>query len=53
MPITFELPMSPQLQEIDIVLHKATDEIVSLGMSTSSEFFDQITYTKGMQELER
>ncbi|KAI8537151.1 hypothetical protein RHMOL_Rhmol09G0003400 [Rhododendron molle] len=53
MPITFELPMSSQLQEIDIVLHKATDEIVSVGMSTSSEFFDQITYTKGMQELER
>ncbi|XP_058183906.1 inositol 1,3,4-trisphosphate 5/6-kinase 4 [Rhododendron vialii] len=53
MPITFELPMSSQLQEIDIVLHKATDEIVSVGMSSSSEFFDQITYTKGMQELER
>lgn len=53
MPITFELPIASQLQEIDVVLHKATDEIVSVGMSTSSEFFDQITYTKGMQELER
>ncbi|KAL7176682.1 hypothetical protein ACSBR2_030098 [Camellia fascicularis] len=53
MPITFELPISSQLQEIDIVLHKATDEIVSIEMSTYSECFDKITYTTGMQELER
>ncbi|XP_028102800.1 inositol 1,3,4-trisphosphate 5/6-kinase 4 isoform X2 [Camellia sinensis] len=53
MPITFELPLSSQLQEIDIVLHKATDEIVSIEMSTSSECFDKITYTTGMHELER
>ncbi|CAL5414255.1 unnamed protein product [Camellia sinensis] len=52
MPITFELPLSSQLQEIDIVLHKATDEIVSIEMSTSSECFDKITYTTGMHELE-
>ncbi|CAL5348157.1 unnamed protein product [Camellia sinensis] len=53
MPITFELPLSSQLQEIDIVLHKATDEIVSIEMTTSSECFDKITYTTGMHELER
>ncbi|PSS35763.1 Inositol 1,3,4-trisphosphate 5/6-kinase [Actinidia chinensis var. chinensis] len=52
-PITFEFPISSQLQEIDVVLHKATDEIVSVEMSTSSEFFDKITFTRGMQELER
>ncbi|KAL6971843.1 Inositol 1,3,4-trisphosphate 5/6-kinase 4, partial [Sarracenia purpurea var. burkii] len=51
MPITFELSISLQFQEIDIVHHKATDEIVSIEMSTSSEFFDRITYSKGMQEL--
>ncbi|KAL6952405.1 inositol-1,3,4-trisphosphate 5,6-kinase [Sarracenia purpurea var. burkii] len=51
MPITFELSISSQFQEIDIVLHKATDEIVSIEMSTSSEFFDRITYSKGIQEL--
>ncbi|KAF5942239.1 hypothetical protein HYC85_019881 [Camellia sinensis] len=48
-----KLPLSSQLQEIDIVLHKATDEIVSIEMSTSSECFDKITYTTGMHELER
>ncbi|KAL6972457.1 inositol-1,3,4-trisphosphate 5,6-kinase, partial [Sarracenia purpurea var. burkii] len=51
MPITFELSISLQFQQIDIVLHKATDEIVSIEICTSSEFFDRITYSKGMQEL--
>ncbi|XAR71505.1 Inositol-1,3,4-trisphosphate 5/6-kinase [Bertholletia excelsa] len=53
MPITFELCISSQLQDVDVVLHKATDEIVSIEMNTSSEFVDKITYTRGMQELER
>uniref|UniRef100_A0A5B7C3D0 Putative inositol-tetrakisphosphate 1-kinase 4 n=1 Tax=Davidia involucrata TaxID=16924 RepID=A0A5B7C3D0_DAVIN len=53
LPLTFELPMSSQLQEVDIVLHKATDEIISIEMSKSSEFSNKITYTRGMQELER
>ena len=35
--ITFEFPISCQLQEIDIVLHKATDEIVSFEKSASSK----------------
>ncbi|XP_059655707.1 inositol 1,3,4-trisphosphate 5/6-kinase 4 isoform X2 [Cornus florida] len=53
MPLTFELTMSSQLQEVDIVLHKATDEIVSVEMSNSSEFINKVTYTRGMQELAR
>ena len=31
MPLTFELPLSPQLQEVDVVLHKSIDEIISLN----------------------
>lgn len=53
LPLTFELPLSPQLQEVDIVLHKATDEIMSIDLSDSTEFPNKITYTNGMQELKR
>ncbi|XP_015879508.1 inositol 1,3,4-trisphosphate 5/6-kinase 4 isoform X2 [Ziziphus jujuba] len=51
LPLTFELPLSPQLQEVDIVLHKATDEILSIELSGSSGHPNKITYTRGMQEL--
>ncbi|KAA8532181.1 hypothetical protein F0562_006677 [Nyssa sinensis] len=53
MPLTFELPLSSQLQEVDVVLHKATDEIISIEMSMSSELSNKVTYTRGMQELAR
>ncbi|KAK9286150.1 hypothetical protein L1049_014532 [Liquidambar formosana] len=53
MPLTFELPMSFQLQEVDGVLHKATDEIISVDLSSSSEFTNSVTFTRGMQELGR
>jgi hypothetical protein len=53
LPLTFELPLSPQLQEVDIVLHKATDEIVSIELSSSTNFSERISYTSGMQELQR
>ncbi|KAK4747466.1 hypothetical protein SAY87_014052 [Trapa incisa] len=51
-PLSFNLPLVSQLQEVDIVLHKATDEIVSVDMSSSSET-SKISYSKGMQELKR
>lgn len=50
MPLTFELPISSQLQEVDILLHKATDEIISVELR-SSEFTNRITFTRGMQEM--
>ncbi|XP_059438578.1 inositol 1,3,4-trisphosphate 5/6-kinase 4-like [Corylus avellana] len=53
LPLTFELPLAPQLQEVDIVLHKATDEIVSIELSSSTNFSERISYTRGMQELQR
>ncbi|KAF4346195.1 hypothetical protein G4B88_018042 [Cannabis sativa] len=52
-PLTFDLPLTPQLQEADLILHKATDEIVSVELSDSAEFLNKITYTTGMEELKR
>ncbi|KAK3011837.1 hypothetical protein RJ639_010831 [Escallonia herrerae] len=52
-PLTFELPMSSQLREVDVVMHKATDEILSIEQKSSSEFLKKIIYTRGMQELQR
>ncbi|KAM7278931.1 hypothetical protein ACFE04_006065 [Oxalis oulophora] len=53
LPLTFELPLASQLQEVDVILHKATDEIVSVELSSSIENSARITYTKGMEELQR
>ncbi|XP_024020254.1 inositol 1,3,4-trisphosphate 5/6-kinase 4, partial [Morus notabilis] len=53
LPLTFELPLAPQLQEVDIILHKATDEIISIDMTGTAEFANRITFTRGMQELKR
>lgn len=52
-PISLELPLEPQLQEVDIILHKATDEILSIHLIGSSEFLDKITYSSSFQELQR
>ncbi|CAK9137470.1 unnamed protein product [Ilex paraguariensis] len=53
MPLSLELPISSQLKQVDIVLHKATDEILSVEISNSSELPNKITYSRGMQELQR
>lgn len=53
LPLTFELPLLSQLKHVDMVLHKATDEIVSVELSDSAESSSKITYTTGMQELQR
>ncbi|XP_022742850.1 inositol 1,3,4-trisphosphate 5/6-kinase 4-like isoform X4 [Durio zibethinus] len=53
LPLTFELPISTQLEEADVILHKATDEIVSIELNSSSEPSNRIAYTTGMQELQR
>ena len=53
MPLTFELPLSPQLHEVDIVLHKATDEIISIELKSRTNFSNKIVFTSGMQDLQR
>ncbi|URD84385.1 Inositol 1, 3, 4-trisphosphate 5/6-kinase [Musa troglodytarum] len=52
-PLTFEIPLVSQLQDVDAVLHKATDEIVDFNPHISTHFSHGISFSKGMQELER
>ena len=52
MPLTFELPLSPQLQEVDVVLYKATDEIISIELKSRTNFSNRMVYTS-MQDLQR
>nr|XP_043617143.1 inositol 1,3,4-trisphosphate 5/6-kinase 4 isoform X1 [Erigeron canadensis] len=51
MPLTFDLPILPQLKKVDIVIHKATDEISSIERSGCSSKI--IIYTDRMLELQR
>ncbi|KAH9603737.1 hypothetical protein KSS87_023178 [Heliosperma pusillum] len=51
-PLTYELPMRLQLEQMDAVLHKATDDIVSIELNTSMSA-PKITYTDGMEKLRR
>lgn len=53
MPLTFELPISTQLQQVDVVIHKATDEIISVELSSSLEISTNIIYSKGILEVQR
>ncbi|KAL3752839.1 hypothetical protein ACJRO7_000268 [Eucalyptus globulus] len=52
-PLIFKLPLASQLKGIDLVLHKATDEIVSFNLNSSSELTERVTFSEGMQELKR
>ncbi|CAJ1865664.1 unnamed protein product [Sphenostylis stenocarpa] len=45
-PLTSNLPLSSQLKDVDIVLHKATDEILSIEDN-------KLTFTQNMQALQR
>ncbi|KAK1379436.1 Inositol-1,3,4-trisphosphate 5/6-kinase [Heracleum sosnowskyi] len=53
LPLTFELPISTQLQQVDMVIHKATDEIISVELNSSLEISNNIIYSKGMLEVQR
>lgn len=53
LPLNYELPISFQLQQVDAILHKATDEIVAVEMVSSEEFANQITFTRNMEQLQR
>lgn len=52
LPLTYELSIPLQLQDVDVILHKATDDIVSIDLDTSP-LDPKITYTNGMEELKR
>lgn len=53
LPLTYELEIPLQLLGLDAVLHKATDEIVSIELTDASTVGPRITYTHGLQELRR
>ncbi|TVU08897.1 hypothetical protein EJB05_42324 [Eragrostis curvula] len=52
-PLSSELPISWQLQEVDMVLHKVTDEIVKIDPNCSVEFPKGIAFSAGMSEIIR
>ncbi|KAG2644658.1 hypothetical protein PVAP13_2KG375671 [Panicum virgatum] len=52
-PLSFELPLSSQLQEVDMVLHKITDEIVKIDPNCSTDFPKGISFSAGMSEIIR
>ncbi|XP_020089527.1 inositol-tetrakisphosphate 1-kinase 6 isoform X1 [Ananas comosus] len=52
-PLIFELPLASQLQGVDVILHKVTDEIISIDTNSSFNFPKGISFTTGMSELQR
>ncbi|CAL5082393.1 unnamed protein product [Urochloa decumbens] len=52
-PLSFELPLSSQLQKVDTVLHKITDEIVKIDPNCSIDFPKGISFSAGMSEIIR
>ncbi|WVZ65582.1 hypothetical protein U9M48_014920 [Paspalum notatum var. saurae] len=52
-PLSFDLPLSSQLQEVDMVLHKITDEIVKIDLNCSINFPQGISFSAGMSEIIR
>ncbi|PWA94791.1 inositol 1,3,4-trisphosphate 5/6-kinase 4 [Artemisia annua] len=53
LPLTFDLPIISQLKKVDVVIHKATDEISSIERSNSHDCSSKIIYTTKMLELQR
>ncbi|KNA04833.1 hypothetical protein SOVF_196020 [Spinacia oleracea] len=51
LPLSYDLSIPSQLQEIDVILHKATDDILSVELNLSLS--PKISYTNGMEELRR
>jgi len=52
-PLQLERPMEPQLAVVDVILHKATDEIVSVAKVQASTPSDRIQYSDGIQRLQK
>ncbi|KAF3780304.1 Inositol 1-3-4-trisphosphate 5/6-kinase 4 [Nymphaea thermarum] len=50
-PVMFNRPLEFQLQGVDVILHKATDEIVAVEPSGSTCAAMRITFSEGMNEL--
>lgn len=51
--IDLDLPLISQLQTVDVVLHKATDEISSIDEGQLFSISKGVTFSEGMQQLKR
>jgi hypothetical protein len=52
-PIQLDRPVEPQLAAVDLVLHKPTDEIVSIAQNPTATVAERITFSEGVQKLQR
>jgi hypothetical protein len=52
-PIQLDRPVEPQLAAVDLILHKATDEIVSIAQDPTATVAERITFSEGVQKLQR
>ncbi|CAM8982007.1 unnamed protein product [Rhodiola kirilowii] len=53
LPLTLMLPISSQLKEADMILHKATDEIISVELNGLSSYPYNVCFSEGFTELLR
>ena len=52
-PINLVLPLALQMDVVDIMLHKPTDEIKTISYNHSNIIEDQVKFTDAMQKLLR
>uniref|UniRef100_A0ACD5XUL4 Uncharacterized protein n=1 Tax=Avena sativa TaxID=4498 RepID=A0ACD5XUL4_AVESA len=52
-PLSFELPLASQLHELDMIIHKMTDEIINIDPNCSINFPQGISFSAGMSEIIR
>lgn len=53
LPINLDRPLLQQLEIVDIVLHKPTDEIISISLGEAGNLEDQVKFTDDIQQLFR
>eukprot|EP01018_Ginkgo_biloba_P039140 Gb_39872 [translate_table: standard] len=51
--INLDMPLLPQLQAVDVILHKATDEILCIEKGQLSSISKAIRFSEGIQQLQR
>lgn len=49
-PMNLELPLPKQFEVVDVMLHKPTDEIISITLGQSDNLEEQIKFTDAMQQ---
>jgi hypothetical protein len=52
-PINLAIPLPRQMEVIDVMLHKPTDEITMISYNHSNNIQDQVKFTDAMEQLLR